>query len=406
MLDLETALQIGGANNFLIKEYKQQQEIAVANLAKSKEWWLPDLYTGTKFHQLWGNAMNGDGNFFTGVNRQSFWGGAGVTANWDFGTGAYRVKAAEHRIEAAMYRTEAETNQLLLQIVENYYSLLLAQMNMRAYQLIILQTDSIIDQIQLQVDAGLRYESEMLLARSGQKHLMVVQLNAQLEYSQSSAALTRLLALDPKKKILCSDSVIAPLDLKRAQLDIASNDSAYSNRAEIKSLESQIKGLEAEKKTTTTGLWAPDLNVAAYGSFFSDVFSTTNPTSEINVGLIWDIPLGRLAYKGDLKRFNAEIGLREIQIEHQKVKINQEILQAYQQISFGQRKINLAKEEMEIAALAMSQSLKRQEEGTIRPFELIEVQKSHLQATLDYFEAVTTYNLGQFRYMVAVGKEL
>ena len=59
-IDLETCLQLGGANNLTIQEYKQKQELALADLASAKEWWLPEVYAGIQLHQLWGKAMNGN----------------------------------------------------------------------------------------------------------------------------------------------------------------------------------------------------------------------------------------------------------------------------------------------------------------------------------------------------------
>jgi len=53
-INLETVLQLGGANNLTIKKYRQLQELALANLDMAREWWLPDIYAGTTIEQLWG----------------------------------------------------------------------------------------------------------------------------------------------------------------------------------------------------------------------------------------------------------------------------------------------------------------------------------------------------------------
>ncbi|MCK5281704.1 MAG: TolC family protein, partial [Cyclobacteriaceae bacterium] len=60
-INLETVLKLGGANNLTIQEYKQRQELALANLSKTKEWWLPNVYAGIQTNQLWGASMNSDG---------------------------------------------------------------------------------------------------------------------------------------------------------------------------------------------------------------------------------------------------------------------------------------------------------------------------------------------------------
>ncbi|NCP84466.1 MAG: hypothetical protein GW823_06125, partial [Bacteroidetes bacterium] len=77
-INLEKVLELGGADNLTIKEYKERQELSLAELSKAKEWWLPEIYAGAQTHQLWGAAMNTDGRFFLDVNRQNLWGGLGL----------------------------------------------------------------------------------------------------------------------------------------------------------------------------------------------------------------------------------------------------------------------------------------------------------------------------------------
>jgi len=132
-INLETVLKLGGANSLTIKEYKLRHDLALADVAKAKEWWLPDLYAGTSIHQLWGNAMNGNGAIFTDVNRQNFWGGLGVNASWDIGTGLFLTDAAKLKAQSVSFRSEAEQNQALLTIIEVYYDFLVAQLYTKEY---------------------------------------------------------------------------------------------------------------------------------------------------------------------------------------------------------------------------------------------------------------------------------
>ena len=48
-VNLETVLKLGGANNLTIQEFKQRQKLALANLVRASEWWLPDIFAGTPF---------------------------------------------------------------------------------------------------------------------------------------------------------------------------------------------------------------------------------------------------------------------------------------------------------------------------------------------------------------------
>ncbi len=68
-INLESLLQTAGANNLTIEQYQNEEQLSVADLAKAREWWLPEIYAGLETHQLWGAAMNADGGFFLDVDR-------------------------------------------------------------------------------------------------------------------------------------------------------------------------------------------------------------------------------------------------------------------------------------------------------------------------------------------------
>lgn len=415
-INLETVLQLGGANNLTIQEYKQRQELALADLAKAKEWWLPDLYAGTSIHQLWGNAMNSDGNIFTDVDRNNLWVGIGLNATWDFGDGIFKANAANLKSQAAEYQTEAERNKALLNIIQTYYDFLAAQLYYKAYQQLTKQSDTVAKQIAVQVDAGLRYESELLLAKSNTAHLNVEMLKSRVEYNNKSAALIKLLNLDPTFKLIATDTVLAPLELISIDKAYDSIDSVYQNRPEIKGMELSLHALNKEKKTITTGLFLPEIRIGTYSSYFGDVISPINvrepngnsfaPTSAINAALVWKIPIGRLTYNGGVKQYNAQISLRENQLAQTQAQVNMEIISTQQEVTIANEQMKIAKEGNQLAEKALQQSIQRQQLGTVRPFEILQAQEIYITSRLDYLNAVAAYNKAQYAHYVAIGNKL
>ncbi len=417
-INLQTALEMGGANNLTIKEFQAKQELSEANLTKSKEWWLPNVYAGMKTFQLWGASMNSDGRFFLDVNANNLWSGLGVNAYWTFADGIYKTKASKLNVQASYYESQAEKNQALLAIIKTYYDLLTAQMKLVAYKNLVAQSDTITQQIAIQVEAGLLYQSELLLARSNQNHLKIEMLNAQSEYNQKSAELVRLLNLDSKLKLVIVDTVLIPLDFQEELLMI--NDSVYQNRPEIKSIDFTIQSLRMERKTTTTGLFLPQLSIGTYGSYFGgltgqvtpmfpNLYPETNqlyPTGILNISLTWNIPLGQLVYSGELQRYNSQIKIQEVKAEQFKAQINEEIVTAQQQLLIGKEQIEIAKEALELASEALNQSIERQKLGIVKPFEVFQAQQFFLQAQIDYLKTVGEYNKAQFALKVAKGEIL
>lgn len=416
-INLETLLELGGANSLTIKEYQERQNLANAQLLKARKWWLPDVYAGLQTHQLWGAVMNGNGRFFLDVNRQNLWAGLGLNMHWDLSEGIYATKSAKLRHQASELLTQAERNRELLKMVTAYYNLMTAQLNFVAYQDLMNQSDTIAQQIQVQVDAGLRYQSEVLLAKSNKNHLQVEMLNAQKAYNNASAELKKLLNVEQAVKFVSVDDALLPLDFSETLEQ--TNDSDYLNRPEIKANELEIQALETKKKTHTTGLLLPELNIGVNGSYFGRISGNVSPmdpiaypntdqlypTGVLNASLLWKIPLGELTYKGDRKKYNSLIGLKTIETSQLRAKINEEIINAQTDLQVGKEQIEIAKEALNLTTEALDQSIERQKLGTAKPFEVFQAQQFFLQAQIDYLKAVSEYNKAQFALKVARGED-
>lgn len=302
--------------------------------------------------------------------------------------------------------------------IKAYYDLQTAQMKLVAYKNLVTQSDTITQQISIQVGAGLRYQSELLLSKSNQSHLKIEMLNAKSEYNQKSAELVRLLNLESKVKLVSIDSVMLPLNFEQEFLSV--NDSTYKNRPEIKAIDLTILSLQTERKITTKGLFIPTLSIGTYGSYFGRINGAVKPgfplqypetkqlypTGMLNTSLTWTIPIGRLIYGGDLKQFNSQIKIQEIRSGQFKAQINEEIVNSNQQLIIGKEQIEIAKEALDLSSEALNQSMERQKLGTVKPFEVFQAQQFFLQAQIDYLKGINEYNKSQFALKVAKGEIL
>lgn len=417
-VNFQTVLELGGAQNLTIKEYEEMEKLAAARLSEAKEWWLPEIYAGTEVHQLWGAAMNSDGRFFLDVNRNSLWNGLGINANWNFSEGIYQQKAEQLKTQAAGYQTQTERNKALLECIYAYYNLVSTQQKYTSYVTLVAQADTIIEQLKIQVDAGLRYQSELLLAKSNKNHLNIELLNARKEFNTHSDELARLLHIEGNVQLVSTDTEIQPLELQDGLLEVS--DSTYTRRPEIQYNIIWENALQTERKMITNGLFIPQLNFNTYGSYagkligpvspmFPDLYPETRqlyPTGVVNVSLLWRVPLGQFIYSGEVKRYNSLIALQQLKSEQLQFQINEEINVALYKLSTGKEQIQLAKEALELTVEALFQSLERQKLGTAIPFEVFQAQQFYLQAHIDYIENVSEYNKAQFALKVAKGESL
>ena len=407
-IDLKTVLEMGGANNLTIKKYELQKELALAELTEANSWWLPEIYAGVTAHQRWGAAMNTDGRIFTGLNRQNLWAGLGASGHWKLGEGMYGAKVADIRSKAIQFQQEAAKNEVLLEIIGTYYDFLAAQLKTGTYSLLIAQADTIAQQLKIQSDAGLGYQSDWLMARSNIKHLQVEQLNAKKEIAEKTARLIGLLNLPPNTRLVSTETVVSPLKLVSENEALTDLSNAYAQRPEMKYMDFQRQALETEKEGLRKGMALPELSLGVYGASFGDIFSPQRPTAEINAGVLWRIPL-ELAlskHQGPYKKIDAQLKIQQFEAEEFKNQINEELAAAKWTMEAVSEQMSIAKEGSELAGQAYQQSVQRQQLGTARPFEILQAQEMFMQAQLDYLQAVTAYNRAQYRMYVALGNGL
>jgi outer membrane protein TolC len=399
-ITLADVLKIGGASNLTIKEYNELQNLALAENKFAKNWWLPEIYAGGKTHNLWGIAMNTDGLFFDDLARENFWAGLGLNASWDIGGNIYKAKANSLRLEASSHLTQIKRNEVLLKSIETYYHSLQSQLEMAAYRELVKQSKIIIEQIKTRVDAGLTYQSDLLLAKSNYSYLKAEMLETSIGYTTSLSLLQKELNIPSTIELVCADTVLTKLELAITE---SSLEESYNNRPEIKYLELKMQSVQVEKKTYSTGLLFPVIQAGTSVGVYGKPVSPLSDQSVLNVGLMWRIPLREFGYG---KIYQSKVALSQIKTEQAKNSITQEINSSKKALNQYGTILNLSKEAQDFSREALSQSIERQQLGTAKILEVFQMQQAYLKARLSYTKAVINFNIAQYKQYVAVGNNL
>jgi len=399
---LEKVMELAVANNLTIQEFGLKYEQALAEQSKAKEWWLPDIYGGFTTHYLSGAAMNTDGTILSGFSRDNLWGGLGIAAEIDFGKGIYQNLVARQKANAVNYFSTAERDKAILSAIQTYYDLQAAQLQYSFLQHLANQSDSLAQQIKIQVDAGLMYQSEYLLSQSNSQPLKITMLQAKSEWQKKSAQLANQLNLDNNVSLVSADTTLVPVSLSIEQ----SSETGFEKRPEYQGLQAGLESVQTLRKTDNQGLFIPKLKVGfdngAFGSYSTPLYNT----AQLNASLLWNLPLGRLTYNGNLKKHDAKIALQQNKMEQFKNQYQQELSMANSQVQIAGEQMKIGKEALLLASQALNQSIERQKSGTARAFEVFQAQQFFLQAQLDYLNAVSAFNKAQFALKVAKGENL
>ncbi|MFT5279442.1 MAG: outer membrane protein [Bacteroidia bacterium] len=404
-LNLNKVLELGKANNLTIKLYQAQQVLATADLTKAREWWLPDLNVGARTHWLKGSAMNGNGVFFTDVDRNNLWIGAGLDASWDFGNEVFKTKSARLLSQASKFRTEQAQNDVLLSSIESYFDLLLADVQIASYGQLIEQSDAIITQLKAQVDGGLRYQSELLLAKSSRSLLKMKQVNSVAERTILAAQLIELLVLNSESEIEVTEKILAPIELIAQSSEGLSSAEVYEKMPLLKMYDLRNDAIIAKRKEQTWGMLLPTIQFQVYGSLFGGYSSALRPTGETNAAVGWNIPLSLIS-GGDLKRSKSLETISDLSKQAEQQKIASNLYRAKNRLSQLKERMGLASEAQEFASQALEQSTAREDLGTAQPFEVYEAQQVYMEARMEYLSSIADYNKEQYRLYVALGNVL
>ncbi len=405
-INLETVLKLAGANDLVIKEYEARYQLTLAELAKAKEWWLPNIYFGASTHFLKGAAMNTDGKILTDVKRNNLWAGLGIGAEIDFTKGFYSPLAAMQKADAVNYKGTAEKNQTVLKAVQAYFDLQAEQLKYFFLQQLLNQSDTLSQQIKIKVDAGLLYQSDYLLSQSNYNHLEISKLQTKIEWQKKSAELTNLLNLEKNISLISADTSLIPLKFAEQVTDTTLYKTGFEKRAEFSALNSELQSFQTLRKTANQGLLLPKLRLGfdngGFGSYSFPVYNTY----QFNASLLWNLPLGWFTYKGDLKKYDSQILIQQNKIEQFKNQYQQQISIANSQLQITEEQMNIAKIALRSSTEALHQSMERQKLGTAKPFEVFQAQQFLLQAQTDYVKAVAEFNKSQFALKVVTGKNL
>jgi len=405
-VNLETVLKLAGADNLKIAEFNAKYELAKANKLEAKEWFLPTISPGLLLMSYSGYAQNTDGSFINefeaGSSKNSIWTGVGITANWDLGDKVYKYLAAKQEVTGAGYARQAETNQRVLEAVRVFFDLNAAQSKLTALQKIATKSEDIVRQIEVQVIQGIRYKSDVLLAKANLNHIKIEVSRSHMEILKKSNELMNILNIKDNAVLFSSDTLLVPVDIvDSSQVDVSV---AYSNRPEVLQVQSNIESLTISRKSTTTGLLLPDINLGLNDGLFGPYFNPLGNRFTYTAGLQWNVPLGLLFFGGS-RQYDARIQIERIRLDQAKNNVRQEVSDAYAMLEAVKKQIALAKEALGFANEALEQSMQRQKLGMALPLEVFQAQKQLVEAEIDNITAISEYNKVQYALYVAFGNK-
>ena len=385
VLSYNNLVQMTLSQNLQIQSNELKFKLAKASFYKSIGKALPTLGMGIKRYELSGYTQSTEGTFVD-VDKNKEWNGKSFRLSWDLSELLFNSAAKNQSIKAAFYNKETGNIDEQIMVYIAYYKLVASQEKEKAIVSFIQKNEEIVAQLQLQVSAGLRLQSELLLAQSNCNNLKIKLLQQAQNTKELSQQLLATLNVDGNFIIKTDCNFYLNNDTHINDFNL---EEKLNNRFELQELRSEVSAMKWRKNREIYGLLLPQIsfgmNDGLLGPINQDAFGNQNI---ITTSLMLSIPLGNIFPAGNYKEQRNLYKLKTLEKAQLKNELRAEMNTLIAGSNSANEQYELAKQSAEYAKLAYEQSLQRQELGTTTQLELFHAEKEYLNARLVYIGAI------------------
>jgi outer membrane protein TolC len=422
-LDLETALGLAGVENPTIALAAEEVRASQATLLQARAILLPDLDAGTSFNLHRGNLESARG-VIRDVDRESLYAGAGASAV-GAGTAAIpgvRVVAhladavfappiARQRVIGRSFDAEATRNAVLLDVVTRYFDLAGAEARLRAVRQSQGEVGEVVRLTANFAHAGQGREGDAERARTEALLLQAEEQAAEEGAAVASAALARLLSLDPAVRLHTAPGPVPLVQLVDSDGGLEPLvEVAVRNRPEVGARTADVvlnaTRLRQERVRPLLPFLSAGFSAGTFGG--SDAteprFGRFGGRTDFDVLAVWRLDNLGLGNRAVQRRVRAE--LSEAEAERLRVidVVRREVAEAYAQSESRRREAEAAARQVRTAEEGYRLDLERSRNLQGRPIEVLNSANLLNAARQDLIRATVGHDQAQFQLFVALGQ--
>ena len=429
-IDLTTALELANVQNpeFNVARTRILEAAAMRQLAAA--YFLPSINPGLNYDSHTGNLQQSDGNILS-LNRSAVYVGAGANAvgsgtvnipgvyyNINAGAGFFNYLASKQTVREREFASIAVRNQVFLQVTWAYSELLRAE-GRRAAQSQARDEAKVVARLTADF-------SKTGLGRAADANRAATQLArreadvqaAEAEILVASAALCKLLNLDPSIRLHPTDAVVVPQPLVPDPIPIAELIAlGMLNRPELAAqraaIQAALMGLDGAKilpfsPTTIVGFSAGGFGGGS--NLVRPIFSGLGGRSDLDAIVYWTIQnlgVGNIAL---IRMADARLKVANFQQVEILNRVRAEVAEAYARTHARYAQIGIYEEAVRSGYLAYHQDLERiRGMAAFRPRDVLPIELLNsfdllANARVEYVDAIVHYNRAQFAMYVALGQ--
>jgi outer membrane protein len=311
-----------------------------------------------------------------------------------------RYQAAQDTWKASKASSLSTREQVILLVVSQYIGTLRAVANVQASQSRVDLAQALYDQAADLQKEGVGTGIDTLRANVELQNEKQRRIEAETDRETSLYALSRLLNLDPRQRLELGDS-LSFFDTPQPEM-AASIEQALAERQEWKSLESQIKAAEFQKKASQDSR-LPSLRFDGNFAYVGTSSNTTLPTYTYQASM--NLPLftgGRI--HSEIARADLEIQKLEQQKDDLRNQIALDVKTALLNLQSARNEVQVASLGVRLSKEEVEQARDRFKAGVANNIEVIQAQDSLARANDNEIAALYRFNQARADLARAIGQ--
>jgi len=311
-----------------------------------------------------------------------------------------RYQAAQRTWTASQASSLSTREQVILLVVSQYIGTLRAVANVQASQSRVDLAQALYNQAADLQKEGVGTGIDTLRANVELQNEKQRQIEAETDRETSLYALSRLLNLDPRQRLELADS-LSFFDTPQPEM-AASIELALAERHEWKSLESQIKAAEFQKKAAQDSR-LPSLRFDGDFAYVGTSSNTTLPTYTYQASV--NLPLftgGRI--HSEIVRADLEIRKLEQQKDDLRNQIALDVKTALLNLQSARNEVQVASLGVRLSKEEVDQARDRFKAGVANNIEVVQAQDSLARANDNEIAALYRFNQARADLARAIGQ--
>lgn len=423
-MDLHKAIGLADVGNPTIALAQETVQASLAARTHARSLLLPTLDVGMNFNSHEGTLESGRG-IIRDVNRQALYVGAGAAAvgggtvgfpgvrlTAHLGDAIYEPRATEQLVTGRRFDAQATSNNVLLEVAEQYYALAGAEARRTAIHQSQADLQKIVELTANFARKGQGREGDAGRARGEALLLNAQEQRAQEDVAVASAELVRLLTMDPSVQLKAPTDTLSIVQLVDPDESLESLiNIATSNRPEIGARSADVAVVETRLRRERVRPFLPFIFVGYSAGRFGggsdqadNRFGNFAGRTDFDVMAVWSLQnmgFGNLAVR---RRLRAQVGETEADLTRVLNEIRREVAEAYAQSAASLRELEIARRRVETSQRSFSLDLARTKNLQGHPIEVLNSLNQLAAARLALIQATVDYNQAQLRLFVSLGR--